>query len=143
MNTLIKSTGVPSMRSWMEDFWKSENLFDRSFFRNDNLPAVNIKENDGNFEIEVAAPGYKKKDFKIEVSSGVLTISADTHSETSEQSDNYTRKEFSSSSFCRSFGLPQNVNEDDVKAKYEDGLLQLSIKKNVKPEQQKKSISVE
>lgn len=143
MNNLIKSSGIPSLRSWMEDFWNSENVFDRTFFRNDNVPAVNIKENDTNFEIEVAAPGYKKNDFKIEVSKGVLSISAETKDEKSEKSDNYTRKEFTSSSFCRSFSLPENVNDEEVKARYENGLLQLILKKNSKAELKKKLISVD
>lgn len=142
MNTLIKSSGIPSFRSLMEDFWNSENLFDRGFFRKD-VPAVNIKENETDFEIEVAAPGYKKNDFKIEVSDGVLSISAETKEEKSEKSDNYTRKEFTSSSFCRSFSLPENIRDENVHAKYEDGLLQLKLQKSEKPESKKKMISVE
>lgn len=143
MSNLIKSSGIPSLRTWMEDFWNSENMFDRSFFRSDSLPAVNIKEHDGSFEIEVAAPGYNKNDFKIEVSNGFLSISAETKDEKSEQSDNYTRKEFSSSSFCRTFSLPDNIVNDDIHAKYKDGLLHLKLKKNEKPELKKKMIAIE
>ena len=143
MSTLIKSPGIPSLRSLMEDFWNTENVLERGLFRKEVLPAVNIKENEADYQIEVAAPGYKKNDFKIEVSDGVLSISAETKDEKSEESDNYTRKEFSSSSFCRSFSLPDNVNDDMVNAKYEDGLLQLKLSKNNKAEAKKKMISVE
>lgn len=147
MNTLAKSPGksvaMPSLRSLMEDFWNSESIFDRSFFKNQALPAVNIRESDTNFEIEVAAPGYKKDDFKIEVSDGVLTISAEEKEEKSEKAENYTRQEFSSSSFSRSFGLPENVNEEQVQARYKDGLLQLQLQKTEKAEPKKKMISVE
>ena len=127
----------------MEDFWNSENVFDRGLFRKDTLPAVNIKENEADYQIEVAAPGYKKNDFKIEVSEGILSISAETKDEKSEETDNYTRKEFTSSSFCRSFSLPENVNDEKVHAKYEDGLLQLKLVKSKKAEPKKKTISVE
>lgn len=143
MSTLIKSPGIPSLRSLMEDFWNTENVLERGLFRKEILPAVNIKENEADYQIEVAAPGYKKNDFKIEVSDGVLSISAETKDEKSEESDNYTRKEFSSSSFCRSFSLPDNVNDEMVNAKYEDGLLQLKLSKSNKAEAKKKMISVE
>lgn len=143
MNTLIKSTSVPTFRSLMEDFWNSENVFDRGLFKVDGLPAVNVKENDSDFEIEVAAPGYKKDDFKIEVSDGILSISAETQDEKSEATDNYTRKEFTASSFCRSFNLPEIVNDEKVHAKYEDGLLRLKLAKSEKPAPKKKMISVE
>jgi HSP20 family protein len=72
MNTLIKSSAIPSFRTLTEEFWNTENLFDYAFLRKETLPAINIKENDENFEIEVAAPGYQKKDFKIDVQNGVL-----------------------------------------------------------------------
>ena len=143
MSTLIKSSGVPSLRSLMEDFWNNESVLDRALFRNDNLPAVTIKENEADYQIEVAAPGYKKSDFKIEVSEGVLSISAETKDEKSEETDNYTRKEFTSSSFRRSFSLPDNVNDETVNAKYEDGLLHLQLLKSKKAAPKKKTISVE
>lgn len=143
MSTLVKSSNVPTFRSMMEDFWNSENVFDRGLFKKESLPAVNVKENDGHFEIEVAAPGYKKDDFKIEVSEGVLSISAETEDEKSETTDKYTRKEFTASSFCRSFSLPENVNDEKVNAKYEDGLLRLKLAKSEKPAPKKKTISVQ
>ncbi|HEY0769539.1 MAG TPA: Hsp20/alpha crystallin family protein [Sphingobacteriaceae bacterium] len=141
MSTLIKSPGMPSFRSLMEDFWNSENLFDRAIFRRDSLPAVNIKENENSFEVEVAAPGYQKQDFKIDIQNGVLHISAETREEKAEESENYTRKEFSYSSFNRSFSLPENVKEENVTAKYDNGLLLLKLEKAAK--QQPKAISVE
>jgi HSP20 family protein len=141
MNTLIKSPVMPAFRSLMEDFWNSENIFERSLFRKDSLPAVNIKETDGGFDVEVAAPGYQKKDFKIDIQNGVLHISAETSDEKSEENENYTRKEFSYSSFNRSFSLPENVKEENVTAKYEKGLLLLKLEKAAKA--QPKAISVE
>ena len=141
MSTLIKASGMPSFRALMEDFWNSENVFDRTIFRRDSLPAVNIKENDSSFEVEVAAPGYQKTDFKIDIQNGVLHISAETKDEKAEETENYTRKEFSYSSFNRSFSLPENVKEENVTARYENGLLMLKLEKAAKA--QPKAISIE
>ena len=142
MNTLIKSSGIPSIRTLMEDFWNSENLLERAF-RRDLLPAVNIKENESNFEIEVAAPGFQKQDFKVDIQNDVLNISAETKDESTEEKDNYTRREFSYSSFNRSFSLPKNVKEENVQARYENGILKLKLEKAEKELPQKKSIAIE
>lgn len=145
MNTLMRSTRMPSLRSMMEDFWNTENLFGRPAFDGDkgDLPAVNIKETEKNFDIEVAAPGYQKQDFKVDIDNGLLTISAENKSETEESKENFTRKEFSYSSFTRSFTLPENVKQEDIKAKYDNGLLRLTLQKNEQPQVQKKVISIE
>ena len=94
-----------------------------------NLPAVNIKENEKDFELELAIPGRKKEDFNIEVDDHVLTISAETKSEENVKEENYTRKEFSYESFKRSFTLPETVNEDKINAAYEDGVLKFTLPK--------------
>lgn len=129
MTTLIKSSAIPSFRALTEDFWNTENLFDYAFMRKETLPAINIKENDHHYEIEVAAPGYQKKDFKIDVQNGILNISAETSEDRTQEENNYTRKEFSYSAFNRSFTLPENVNEENVNARYENGLLYLKLNK--------------
>ncbi len=139
MTTLIKSSTVPSFRALSEDFWNNENLFDYAFLRKETLPAVNIKENEDHFEIEVAAPGFQKKDFKIDVQNGILNISAETSEREVEEGNNYTRKEFSYSAFNRSFTLPENINEEKVNAKYENGLLSLKLNK-VEVKQPKKNL---
>ena len=145
MNTLMRTTRMPSLRSMMEDFWNTESLFGKSLFNNDggDLPAVNIKETDITFEIEVAAPGYKKEDFKVDIDNGMLTISAENKNESEESKENYTRREFSYSSFSRSFSLPETVKEEDVKAKYENGLLHMTLKKSEKAQVHKKTIAIE
>lgn len=143
MNTLMKTSTMPTFRSLLEDFWNTENLFDLSLLRKDSLPAVNIKENDQSFELEVAAPGYEKKDFKIDVQDGILNICAEKSEEKAEEDTNYTRKEFSYSSFNRSFTLPENVNSEKVQAKYENGLLYLTLKKAEVKEAKKNLIPIE
>ena len=143
MNTLMQSSFLPSFRSMMEDFWNSEKWFEKSFLNGENLPAVNIKENEKSFDVEVAAPGFHKEDFKIDIGNGILNISAETKKEDKKEKNNYTRREFSYSSFSRSFTLPDSAAEEDIKARYEDGILHLMLKKIDKLPASKKMISVE
>ena len=93
------------------------------------VPAVNIAENQGNFTIEVAAPGLNKEDFKVQVENGVLTISAEKKEEKKEEGSRFTRKEFSYSSFKRSFSLPEHVEAENIVASHKNGVLTLSLPK--------------
>jgi HSP20 family protein len=110
------------------------NLFDDDFFpvlssRTSSMPAVNIKENEKNYTLELAVPGIDKKNLKIDINEDVLTISSETKNETEEDKDGYKRKEFSYSSFCRSFYIPENVNRDKIVASYKDGILNVELPK--------------
>ncbi|HIE15292.1 MAG TPA: Hsp20/alpha crystallin family protein [Bacteroidales bacterium] len=108
-----------------------------------SIPAVNIKENDKSFEVEVAAPGMKKKDFKVEVENNVLTISAEKKEEKKETKENYSRREFSYESFERSFTLPQDlVDANKISAKYEDGILRIAIPKKEEKAKLSKVINI-
>lgn len=103
---------------------------------NTSLPAVNVKENDNEFVIEVAAPGMSKKDFKINYQNNVLSISSEKQEEKENKSENYTRKEFSYQSFQRSFTVAENtVDGDKISAKYNEGILHITLPKReeVKP----------
>ena len=101
------------------------------------LPAVNVKENDDAFEIEVAAPGMSKKDFRVNLENNVLTISSERKEEKKEEEKgHFTRREFSYQSFQRSFTIPENMVEGEkISAKYNDGLLCIHLPKReaVKP----------
>jgi HSP20 family protein len=119
------------------------NLFDNDFFpvltnSNSSMPAVNIRESEKNFILELAVPGMDKKDLKIDINDDVLTISSETKSEKEENNDGYKRKEFSYSTFCRSFYLPENVNSDKIGATYKDGILSVELPKM---EEEKNKIS--
>ena len=94
-----------------------------------SVPAVNIKEADGKYQVMLAAPGLKKDDFHVEVDGNLVTISAETKSEKEEKEDQYTRKEYSYSSFSRTFTLPENVEKDKIEARYENGELKLVLPK--------------
>lgn len=131
MTTLVKSksNGFPSLGKMMEDFWNTDKFFFNQPFFGETLPAVNVKETKENFHVEVAAPGYKKDDFHVTADNGVLTISAETKQESKEEKGDYTRQEFSCSSFVRSFTLPENASVEEINAHYQDGLLKIELKK--------------
>ncbi len=118
-------------------------LFDR-FFDNDlfdwsnrnysstntTLPSVNIKEGTDSFEVEVAAPGFSKADFNIELNNDVLTVSSDKKVESETKDDQqFTRREFSYQSFSRTFTLPHTADSEKISAKYEHGILKVIIPK--------------
>jgi HSP20 family protein len=109
-------------------------LFDDDFFtasssRPNSMPAVNIREDEKNYFLELAVPGMDKKDLKIDINEDVLTISSETKNETEDKQEGYTRKEFSYSSFVRSFYIPENVNKDSIQANYKEGILSVSFPK--------------
>ena len=115
------------------DFFDNENFFrgdllDTRFFKN-TLPAVNIMENEKDFMIEVAAPGFSKKDFHINVDDKVLMIKGEKKEEKKVKEENYTKREFSYNSFQRTFNLPQFVLADKIEGKYEDGILKIMLPK--------------
>ncbi len=129
--TLIKSN-ASLIPFGFDDFFQSDNFLNDRWLNKQfkqTLPAVNIKENKNEFNIEFASPGFTKKDFKIDLDQDVLTISAEKEKEKTEEKDAFTRKEFSYNSFSRSFTLPKTVNAEKIDAKYDDGILKLSIPK--------------
>jgi HSP20 family protein len=134
MNTLVKTfRPVPGL---LDNFLNDVDLFADNRFAS-TLPAVNIKEDGNAFTIELAAPGLKKEDFKINLDEKLLTISTSQKEESEEKNDTYTRKEFSYSSFSRSFRLPKTVDIDKVEATHENGILYLSLpkKEEAKPKE--------
>ena len=142
--TLIKRSLVdkPAYRSLLSDFFETENLGFDSLMKKDWLPPVNVLDTEKFYQIEVAAPGLKKEDFKVKIDDGILTISAEKKVEKEEKEKNYTRKEFNYSSFLRSFTLPENVMENDIKAQYMDGVLRLNLVKKAVIESKAKEIAV-
>jgi HSP20 family protein len=94
------------------------------------LPMVNVKESVDGFEVEMAAPGYNKNDFKIELNRDVLTVSSEKTIENETKDDQqFTRREYSFQSFSRSFTLPNSADGDKIDARYENGVLRVSIPK--------------
>lgn len=117
--------------------WSTRNFSDT----NTTLPSVNIKEDINGFEVDMAAPGFEKNDFKIELLNNLLTISSEKKVETeTKEGQQFTRQEFSYQSFSRSFTLPNTVEGEKIMAKYENGILKVVIpkKEEAKPKPVKK-----
>jgi HSP20 family protein len=148
MKTLVKSNGnlFPAIPSLLNDFF-TDDWFDSSLANwrssGTTLPAVNVRETNDDFKIEVAAPGMKRDDFKVELDNHVLTISSEMEQKQEEKDNqgNYTRQEFSYQSFQRSFSLPKDkIEGEKISARYEDGILHITVPKKeaakVKPVKQ-------
>ncbi|MFT2008697.1 Hsp20/alpha crystallin family protein [Pontibacter sp. 13R65] len=124
------------LRDWFN--WPLTNNTERG-----SVPAVNIKETNNAYELEVAAPGMSKRDFRVELDNNMLVISAQKENNHEEQDteENYTRREFTYQSFTRSFALPERlVQAEQIAAKYHDGILHITLPKTeeakVKPAKQ-------
>lgn len=93
-------------------------------------PAVNVIEQDTQYNMHLAAPGLEKKDFTIKIENDYLVISAEKKTETDETvKPKFTRKEFNYTSFKRSFQLDDNINREGIKAAYENGVLNITLPK--------------
>ncbi len=122
-----------------------DSFFNDAFFRNDmasHMPSVNVYEENGILNLEVSAPGFAKEDFKVEVEKGLLSISGSHKAEEEKSEKNFYRKEFNYGSFQRSFTLPEEYNEDSIEAKYENGILKLTIAKKQQVTETKKEVTV-
>ena len=113
---------------WCDDL---DNWFDNSFFTEplEGLwePAVDIEEKDGKYLVKADLPGLKKKDIHIELHDGYLTLKAERKSENEGKKENYHRTERTYGTFQRSFKVPEGITEKDIKAKYHDGVLELTV----------------
>jgi HSP20 family protein len=120
---------VPSL---FTDFF-GRDFFDDDFFSlaplTRNVPAANVKETNGNFLVELSAPGYEKGDFRVSVEDDVLRVEARREEKKEEEGERFTRREFRTLSFSRSFRLPKAVRNDQISAQYENGILKLVVPK--------------
>jgi HSP20 family protein len=96
-----------------------------------NLPSVNLKETDTEIEVELAAPGMKREDFKVEIDHNIQMISSEKEEEKEEtnKKENYIRREFNFQSFSRTFSLPETIDENKIEANYKDGILHVVVGK--------------
>lgn len=107
------------MNEWLDERWPFSS----------HLPAVNVKETDKSYEINLAAPGLEKSDFKIDLNGNMITISAEKEKTEEEKEDGFTRKEYNFNSFSRSFTLPEDTMADKIDANYVNGELKLMLPK--------------
>lgn len=103
-------------------------------------PSVNISEDEKAFEIELAAPGFKKEEFKINLEKALLTISLDKKEDKEEKQ--FNKREFIFESFSRSFTLPENADGEKISAEYVDGILKVLIAKKVEEKEKIRLIDV-
>ena len=130
MSTQALTKPFEKQPSLFADFFKPWNEWfdsDRFLGRVMTTPAVNITENKNDYLVALAVPGMKKDDFKIDVDGNMLTISSEKEETKEEKEKKFTRKEYNYTSFSRSFTLPDEVNKEKIDAKYEDGVLKISL----------------
>lgn len=142
MSIIRRNNTLPgmSMTSLFDDLFNRDLLnwgLNNNSTTNTTIPAVNIKESKENFEVELAAPGMRKEDFKVELDGNQLTIFSEKRMEDEQSEENrYTKREFSYQSFQRTFQLPKDVvDADKIEARYENGLLHLLIPKKEEAKQ--------
>jgi HSP20 family protein len=121
-------------RNYVPAYW--DDFFNDRFFNqvnsttcNGNNPGVNVSEDDKGYTIEVAAPGIARKDFNLEIENDVLTISTEHKESKEEKKQNFLRREFNYQTFKRSFQLPETVDQEQIKASHESGILTLTLPK--------------
>jgi HSP20 family protein len=155
MSTLLRRDGLfpsptllPTLDLLSDDFFNRDllNWNDRLLMPfGASLPSANIEETPTAFEIQLAAPGLKKDDFRVELKDNILTISSEKQesSEEKREEGNYRRREFSYAAFTRSFSLPEYANENKIEATYKDGILHLEVaKKHIEAPKAVKKINI-
>lgn len=135
MDLLANSGSKSATHSLLDEFfpkdimeWSFKNFTDIG----STMPSVNLSETEREYQIDLAAPGMKKEDFKVEIEDKTISITSEKEEKSEEKNkkENYTRKEFSYKSFCRSFHLPDAAETERIEATYKDGILHITIPKN-------------
>jgi HSP20 family protein len=138
-NNKANNTLLPGFNDVLDSIFNDTFFSDRMVAR---VPAVNISETDHNYHVELAAPGLKKEDFKLNLERNVLNIFVE---QTSEQADNqktYSKREYSYSSFVRSFTLPDSADHGQIEASYNDGILKIDIAKREEAKAVRRQIEI-
>lgn len=141
MNT-VKRNAAHGFPIVMDQFFKD--ILGGTQYNQLNVPPVNIKETDAAFALELVAPGLKKENFNIEIDKELLTISSENKTEKAEEQEGkFTRREFRTASFKRSFKLPENIKADEINAAYQDGILSITLpKKEEAPQPAKRLVEI-
>jgi len=121
--------GLPTMESFVNDFFGLPSLLNEKFVNRNFVGDVNVAENEDSYELSVALPGYKKDDVSIEIEDDVLVIKSDVENKTEDEGKNYVRKEYYKRSFERRFVLSDDIDINKIDAKMEDGILNIIIDK--------------
>lgn len=148
MNLTLRNGGlVPSMLADFPSTFFGPDLLDDTFLSQRlgvEIPTANIKETGKEYQIDLAAPGLTRQDFKVSIENNLLSVSAEKQEEKEEKDVDYSRREFSYNTFCRTFQLPENSKADKIDARYENGILKVIIpKKEITVEKAAKQIAVQ
>jgi len=122
-----------------------DSIFNDTFFNDrmiSRVPAVNISESENNYHVELAAPGLKKEDFKLNLERNQLNISVEQSAEHEDNQKNYSKREYSFSSFVRSFTLPDSADHGRIEASYTDGILRIDIAKREEAKAVRRQIEI-
>jgi len=130
---------LPGFNDIFESFFNDSFISDRMVTR---VPAANISETSDHFHVELAAPGLKKEDFKLNLDKNMLSISVEQRSENNDDQKNYSKREYSYSSFVRSFTLPETADDNSIEAEYTDGILKINIAKKEEAKSVRRQIEV-
>jgi len=136
--TLMKWTNNPVLNEMFNGMYKRPAYHTCDH----NRPAANIIDNEKDFTIELAVPGMKKDQFKINLEDDILTISVERKEEDAKEEKNYTRREFQYDEFCRSFSMPEIVDQDNIKADYANGVLSVVLPKTEEVKVKGKEIKI-
>lgn len=124
---LVRYENKPVLNRLFDDFFPMNDIYKNSIMA--KTPAANIIEEEQQFLIEIAAPGLKKDDFKIKMDKLVLNISVEKEQNQEENESNYTKREFSYTSFSRGFNIPETIDVEKIEAAYEKGILIIKLPK--------------
>ncbi|MFB9843729.1 Hsp20/alpha crystallin family protein [Mucilaginibacter ginsenosidivorans] len=130
---------LPGFNDIFESFFNDSFISDRMVTR---VPAANISETPDHFHVELAAPGLKKEDFKLNLDKNMLSISVEQRSENNDDQKNYSKREYSYNSFVRSFTLPETADDNSIEAEYADGILKINIAKKEEAKSVRRQIEV-
>ena len=122
-----------------------DSIFNDTFFGDrmiTRVPAVNISESENNYHVELAAPGLKKEDFKLNLERNQLSISVEQSAEQQDTQKNFSKREYSYNSFVRSFTLPDSADHSQIEASYTDGILRIDIAKREEAKAVRRQIEI-
>lgn len=132
-NAIERKTGWPSLldTGWVDKVFNSPLDAYFNFSKTLSVPSINIKESEKAYDLSIATPGLDKKDLHMEITEGILTISAEKEKEEKEEKKNghYNRMEYNYTSWSRSFTLPKDCDSNKINAEYKNGELKISIPK--------------
>ena len=127
----------PTWSSWIDTMFSNElpALMMSNFNTGMTLPKVNIRETTDAYFVDMAVPGMNKEDFLVDLDDSILSISSEKTQEHQESKDNFTRREYGYASFKRTFTLPESIEENKIKATYQEGILTVHLPKKEEAKQ--------